>query len=115
MRVVVVAVLAGVVGACSGGLAARQAELAGWVGKPETALVGTMGAPTRSYEAGGMKFLTYDERRVQIVPGTPFWGPGPYWYGGGFPPVATTLECDTTFTVADGVVRAFSLRGNACG
>ena len=62
-----------------------------------------------------MKFLTYEERRVEVVPGGPgFWGSEPFPYGG-FPPTATTLVCDTTFTVAGGVVRAFSLRGNACG
>jgi hypothetical protein len=102
--------------ACTNGLAERQAELAMWVGKPETDLLGIMGAPTRSYDAGGMKFLTYEDRRVEIVPSSPYYfGPGPFLYGGGFPPTATTLVCDTTFTVAQGVVRAFSLRGNACG
>jgi hypothetical protein len=107
--------LAGLTAACTNGLAARQAELTQWVGRPETELLGTMGAPTRSYDAGGMKFLTYEDRRVEIVPGAPFYGPGPFGYGDGFPPTATTLVCNTTFTVASGVVRAFSLRGNACG
>jgi hypothetical protein len=107
--------LAGLTAACTNGLAARQAELTQWVGRPETELLGTMGAPTRSYDADGMKFLTYEDRRVEIVPGAPFYGPGPFGYGNGFPPTATTLVCDTTFTVASGVVRAFSMRGNACG
>ncbi len=109
--------LMGLIAGCSNGLAVRQAQLNQWVGRPETDLVGTMGVPTRTYEAGGMKFLTYDDRRVEIVPGSPYFGPGPFWYGygGGFPPTATTLECDTTFTIASGTVRAFSLRGNACG
>jgi hypothetical protein len=109
----------GLVAACSNGAAQRQAELSKWVGRPETELLGLMGAPTRSYDTGGMKFLTYEDRRVEIVPGSPYFGPGVfgygYGYGGGFPPTATTLTCDTTFTVASGVVRAFSLRGNACG
>ncbi len=106
---------------CTNGLAARQAELSQWIGKPEVALLAAMGAPNRSYQTSGMKFLTYDDRRVEIVPGSPAFGPGPYfapdpfWYGSGFPPTATTLVCDTTFTVAGGLVRAFSLRGNACG
>jgi hypothetical protein len=100
---------------CANQLAQRQAELAQWVGKPETNLVGIMGAPTRSYEAGGMKFLTYEDQRVEIVPGSPYYGAGPFRYGGGIPPNAITLVCETTFTIAGGVVRAFSLRGNACG
>jgi hypothetical protein len=63
-----------------------------------------------------MKFLSYEERRVEIVPGSPYdYGPGPFWYGGGFPPAAVNLACDTTFTVEKGIVRAFNLRGNACG
>ncbi len=101
---------------CTNGLAVRQAELARWVGQPETALVGTLGVPTRTYETGGMKLLTYENRRVEIVPGSPVYGPpGPFGYGGRFPPTAVNLACDTTFTIADGVVRTFSLRGNACG
>ena len=101
---------------CTDRLAVRQAELARWVGRPETDLVGIMGARSRTYETGGMKFLTYEDRRVDIVPGSPFYyRPGPFGYGGGFPPTATTLVCDTTFTTGGGVVRAFSLRGNACG
>ncbi len=110
--IVVTVLLAG----CGNGLAEHQAQLAMWVGKPETELVGIMGVPTRTYETGGLKFLTYEERHVEIVPGTPYYfGPGPFWYGGGFPPTATTLVCDTTFTIANGMVRAYSLRGNACG
>lgn len=97
------------VAGCTNGLAQRQAELALWVGRPETDLVGVMGAPSRSYETGGMKFLTYEDRRLELVPGSP------YYWSGGFPPTALNLVCDTTFTVGGGVVRAFSLRGNACG
>lgn len=114
-RVLMIAMLTALAG-CVNLLAERRAELAQWVGQPETALVGAMGAPTRTYETGGMKFLTYEDRRVEIIPGTPYYfGPGPFWYGGGFPPEALTEVCDTTFTIAGGVVRAFSLRGNACG
>ena len=108
--------LAVVIAGCTNVLAQRQAELAQWVGRPETERVGAMGAPSRSYETGGMKFLTYEDRRTEIVPGSPYYyGPGPFGWGGGVPPTATTLVCDTTFTIGGGVVRAFSLRGNACG
>ena len=108
--------LVALMGGCTDRLAVRQAELARWVGRPETELVGIMGAPYRTYETGGLKFLTYEDRRVEIVPGTPYYyGPGPFGYRGGFPPTAVTLACDTTFTITGSVVRAFSLRGNACG
>ena len=74
-----------------------------------------MGAPHRVYDSGGMKFLTYQEVDVQRGPSGPYYfGPGPaaptgFW---GDPSVSV---CDTTFTVAGGVVRAFSLHGLGCG
>jgi hypothetical protein len=75
-RVLMIAMLTALTG-CVNLLAERRAELAHWVGQPETALVGAMGAPTRTYETGGMKFLTYEDRRVEIIPGTP------YYFGSG--------------------------------
>ena len=116
-RVIGVLGLVALVVGCTDRLAVRQAELAQWVGRPETDLVGLLGAPSRTYEAGGMKFLTFEDRRVETIPGSPlYYQPGPFGYGGGgIPPSTMFLTCDTTFTIAGGVVRAFSLRGNACG
>jgi hypothetical protein len=119
MRRLVVLVAAGLIAGCVNQIAVRQAELTKWIGRPEVDLVQAMGVPTRTYETGGLKFLAYEERRVEIVPGSPYFvGPDPFWYGGyggGFPPTAVTLVCATTFTIGDGVVRTFTLRGNACG
>ena len=117
MRLSWIFALAGLASGCTDGLAQRQVQLAQWVGRPEIELVGMIGAPTRTYETDGMKFLTYQEQRVEIMPGSPYYlDRGPFGYGGGgFPPTARTLVCDTTFTIAGGLVRAFSLRGNACG
>src|ERR1700754_3051821 len=99
---------------CSG-LATRQAELAHWVGQPEAQLVGAMGAPNRSYESGGVKFLTYEDVYVQQGPVGPYYfGPGPAAPTGFGGQVYRTV-CDTTFTVAEGLVKGFSLRGNGCG
>ena len=106
----------GVLAGCGSQAAIREAELRQWVGRPEAELAGAFGAPNRTYSADGMKFLTYEERRVEVTPGGPgYFGPGPFGYGSGFPPTATTLVCDTTFTVVNGVIKAFSVRGNACG
>jgi hypothetical protein len=115
MRFVWLFALAGLIAGCANGLARRQAELTRWIGRPETELLGLMGAPDRTYEADGMTFLTFKEQRIDVTPGMPYYtGPGPLAYGAGLPPLATILVCDTTFTIIDGVVRAFSLRGNAC-
>jgi hypothetical protein len=116
MRLLWLLALAGLIAGCTDGLARRRAELTQWIGRPEAALVGLMGVPDRTYETEGMKFLTYKEQQIDITPGMPYYyGPGPLAYGGaGLPATATIRVCETTFTIADGVVRAFSLRGNAC-
>jgi hypothetical protein len=68
------------------------------------------------YETGGVKYLAFDDRRIEMVPGTPIYGP-PFWgWGpGGFPPQVVSLTCETTVAVRDGLVVSFVLRGNACG
>jgi hypothetical protein len=105
-----------VVAGCVNVLAQRQAYLNTLVGQPEAVLVQQMGVPARTYETGGVKYLAYDERRVDIVPSFPTYSP--YfmgWYGTGFPPQVIDLQCETTFTVSDGTVTSYTLRGNACG
>ncbi|MGA3403991.1 MAG: hypothetical protein ABSC95_32690 [Acetobacteraceae bacterium] len=119
MRRPVLFVLALLLGGCVNQLAQRQAFLNQFVGHPDSELVQQLGVPTRTYETDGVKYLAYDESRVQIVPALPPYGPGPWWayggYGGGFPPQVVNLTCDTTFAVAGGVVKSYTLRGNACG
>jgi hypothetical protein len=114
MRLVRAVLGAGLLTGCTSGLAERQAELSQWIGQPETQLVGAMGAPNRVYDTDGIKFLTYEEVYVQQGPSGPYYfGPGPA-AASGFTGVTYTTVCDTTFTVAGGVVKAFSLRGNGC-
>jgi hypothetical protein len=113
-RAMLLAVLA-LVG-CTNELAQRQAYLSQFVGQPESALVQQMGVPTRSYETSGVKYLAYDEHRIDIMPGQPIYAPFYLgWYGAGFPPQVIELTCETTFEVSDGTVKAYTLRGNACG
>jgi hypothetical protein len=106
---------AGLLTGCAGGLAERQAELTRWVGEPEAHLVAAMGVPHRTYDSGAMRFLTYQDVRIERQPSGDFYfGPGPaaptgFWDG------TTALVCDTTFAVSGGVVRGFSLQGNGCG
>ena len=98
--------------ACADDTAARMAALSHFVGQPEQTLVQVMGVPTRSYDADGTKFLAYDERRVDFIPGVPGVG---VWSAGGVPPQRIERWCETTFQVAQAVVQSFTLRGNACG
>ena len=104
-------------GACGNQLAARQAFLNQFIGHPEAGLVQQLGVPARTYETGGIKYLAYTESRVEFIPS---YSPvaGPWWmggYGSGFPPQVVNLVCETTFAVADGAVKSYTLRGNACG
>jgi hypothetical protein len=101
---------------CTNQLAQREAYLRQFIGQPDSFLVQQMGVPSRSYETGGVRYLAYDERRIDIVPGPPSFAPFYMgWYRGGFPPQVVELTCETTFEVSGGTVRAFTLRGNACG
>jgi len=114
----------------------RLAELNKLVGKNEAEVVSALGVPTRTYEANGIRFVAYDERRLGLAPATvaggpwggPWggawggpWGGGPWgtygWYGGGFVGYPVTVEriCETTFELAGGVVRAVALHGPGCG
>jgi hypothetical protein len=97
---------------CGDPLATRMAAMNRFVGQPEQVLIQLMGVPTRRYEAAGLKYLAYDERRVEILPGVGGIGP---WYAGGIPPQLVERWCETTFQVSDATVRSFTLRGNACG
>jgi hypothetical protein len=103
---------AALLAACTDGRAERMAAMNQFVGQPEQTLLLKLGVPTRSYDAGGMRFLAYDERRTEVIPPPPTFGP--WWWA---PQPAQVVErwCETTFQVANGVVRSFTLRGNSCG
>ncbi|MBC7800532.1 MAG: hypothetical protein H7Z10_07910 [Gemmatimonadaceae bacterium] len=117
-------VLAALLSGCAPGFD-RPAFLTTFVGQPEAEVVRRLGVPSRTYEtgskeAGGRTFLAYSDRRIDIVPGGPFFGGFGYFgggygrYGGGFPSQVIERGCETTFEVADGRVLSWSLRGNAC-
>src|SRR5262249_46389667 len=75
--------LVALVAACGDQLAARQAYLARFVGQPESAVVQQMGVPTRSFETGGIRYLAYNQRRIELIPAFPTYGAFyPAWYGG---------------------------------
>jgi hypothetical protein len=122
---VVLATLMLLVG-CAYDPAARAARLQVFVGQPVAVLVANMGVPSRTYEADGIQFLAYTERRVDYIPASPGYGfgapygpYGPYGYPyggfGGFPPQVVEWVCETTFQVVQDRVQSFTFRGNACG
>lgn len=102
----------GLLAACTDTRAARMEAMNQFVGQPEQTLVQRLGVPTRSYDADGTKFLAYDEQRTDVIPPPPSFGP---WWFNPMPAQVIQRWCETTFQVADGVVRSFTLRGNACG
>ncbi len=102
--------------ACVDTLAQREAALAPTIGMTESQLVQALGVPSRAIDADGKRFLAYRDQQIQVVPGTMMWGGWgyPWGYGGGFPPEVITRVCETTFTLVDGKVQGFTLRGNSC-
>ncbi len=113
---VLLVVLPLLLAACTGGLAARQARLQAFVGRPVNDVVQAMGVPNRTYEANGVTYIAYVEQRSDLIPTSPFLGPGwGYGWYGPFPPQVVTWRCETTFQVVGGIVRGFNLTGNACG
>lgn len=109
-------------GACANQeLAKRRAFLTSMVGQSEIDLVRQMGVPTRSFDLNGERFLAYDDRRLDYVPGfytgPPWWGPG--WGGWGWgwgwaPPMVIARGCEATFEIRAGKVASYSLRGPEC-
>lgn len=97
----------------------RRLLLTSLVGQPEAEIVRQFGVPTRTYEAGGRKFIAYDERHTDLIPPAPFIGGfGYFGYGygtfGSFPARLIESGCETTFEVAGGRVVSWALRGNTC-
>jgi hypothetical protein len=120
-RWMILAVLLALAG-CAYDPAARIARFQPFVGQPVSMLVASLGVPSRTYEADGIQFLAYTERRIDYIPAAPLYGPGYGWpYGpmgypyGGLPPQVIDWVCETTFQVVQDRVQSFTFRGNACG
>ena len=99
--------------ACATGPTLEQ-RLSPYVGRGEGELVAALGAPDRTYEADGRKFLTFEEQRSYIVAGEPFLYRGSR-YGPYFPPPGYVVRsCEITFAVRQGRVESFTFRGDGC-
>jgi len=101
--------------ACATGPSALRARLDKLIGQPLSAVIAAEGVPDKSYQTDGVTYLAYLRRRVDFVPSVPFAGPPGFlgWYAAP-PPTVIQWRCDTTFEIAGGVVRRYTLNGNAC-
>ncbi|MGD9617651.1 MAG: hypothetical protein AB7H90_20040 [Alphaproteobacteria bacterium] len=90
--------------------AAFEANMSAFLGRPEVDVIAALGVPTRSAEAGGLRFIEYEHRRIVGWTGRNWhWG-SPY-LGGDY---IETRECRLTFTLRDSRVVHFDSRGNDC-
>lgn len=112
--------------ACADRGAEFDARMAGYVGRPESELVMSLGVPDRVQELEGRRFLDYELRGAYSGPVlTPslgfgfgsFGGGGAVWgtgigigIGGTAPPAA----CGVTFALRQGWVESFTRRGTGC-
>ena len=116
MRRVVLAVLL-VLAACAHG-PSLQSRMAAYIGAPEDKLVQSMGVPDKQITVNGVQYLAYVRGHAQVLPGDfamggygPWYGP---YYNAGFPQDVQVWSCEITFTLKDGKVAGFTLRGNNC-
>lgn len=91
-----------------------------WVGVGELELVRKWGAPDKSYEVKGVKFLTFVSSHEVIVPGdtsshTSFViGGVTFTDGDGAPDRVINYGCETTFEIYKGKVVDWRFAGNDC-
>jgi hypothetical protein len=105
------AAMAVVCGALLLGCATREGferRMGAYVGRSEVDLVAALGVPARTYQVDNRRFLQYERRRV-LAESYPGWG---WRWAGGVS--VQTLDCSTTFEIADGRVEGFTSRGNDC-
>ena len=93
-----------------------EARLAPFIGRTEAELVEGLGVPTRTHEVEGLRFLQYEQTRQVLYQLDPYWG-RPYGRFAPLPlaaPVLLTRSCAVTFTLRQGRVESFAIRGDDC-
>lgn len=122
-KVFLFSLLAGLAGCAAG--PSLQSRMAAYTGDSARQLVQTLGVPDKQVTVDGVQYFAYTVRHVQQVAPNDilaggFEGPfyGPYYPGGfidaGLPSQIQNYSCETTFTLVNGHVTGFSLRGNDC-
>lgn len=106
-----------------------NAELNGWIGKKEVALLETWGKPSSIFKLGQQEqIVTYVHQDNEIIPAesmmyTPDFNNGytlyaPFSYAEDFadwPPAFVVKNiCQTSFHIKNGIIQSWQWRGNAC-
>ncbi len=102
-----------------------QSRMAAYIGANEQTLVQQLGVPDRQITVNGVQYVAYNWRRQAAYTGAYMGGYGPWvgpYYGGFFPsvyeaglsPQIVIYSCEATFTLLNGKVLSFTLRGNDC-
>lgn len=111
--------------ACQVPTAKERRQLDSMIGKQAIDVVRTYGVPTREFVSGNHTFLSYINQQTDysMMPmsgwGYGGWGGGwggPGWGGGGWGGTGTayTYTCQTNFELVNGVVSAWTMRGDGC-
>jgi hypothetical protein len=110
------ALLPPLLGGCTGhGSEAHRADLSKLVGISEAELVRRLGQPDSSSGDPRQKFLVYDHADARYVnPSAGYRYDHDYKYGFGRAPAIAEFNCNTTFVIESGLVRAYDLTGNGC-
>jgi hypothetical protein len=118
-RVSLLAMLLGL-GACATPVG-YQKKLARWLGADEVELVRSWGPPTRTYQTGGHRFMTFESRRDVYVPEVPSYfstttkGTRSYTtFNPGSPATTLTSRCTTTFELVNAKVTSYAFDGDDC-
>jgi hypothetical protein len=101
-----------------------QSRMAAYIGASEQTLVQQLGVPDKQITVNGVQYVAYNWRRQEAYTRA-YGGYGPWvgpYYGGFFPsvyeaglsPQIVIYSCETTFTLQNGKVASFILRGNDC-
>lgn len=75
-----------------------RAKLQNFIDKPESELIEKLGVPSKTYESGGNKYLTYASSRYILLDRD----------------FGITMTCTTTFTITNDIVKKYSFEGNDC-
>ncbi len=93
-----------------------QSRMAAYIGADERTLVQHLGVPDKQITVNGVQYLSYDQQRLEIINHGSVYG----WFfpsifeTGLYDPQVINYACETIFSLKEGKVFNFTLRGNDC-